>query len=162
MNLSDRIALFNNGRIEQVGSPEELYRAPETLFTARFLGDSNVFDLGAGAARRHSGLGGPRPGRSRRARSPATRACSRTARSSCAPRTSASCATRPPCRRARTRSPPPCATSSTWAPTAQRCSRSAAAAQPGRARIDALDSTLALGDQVVAWWKPERQRVVAA
>ena len=45
MNLSDRIALFNRGRLEQVGTPEELYQAPETLFTAEFLGDSNVFDL---------------------------------------------------------------------------------------------------------------------
>ncbi|MFI5845577.1 ABC transporter ATP-binding protein [Catenuloplanes sp. NPDC051500] len=45
MNLSDRIALFNNGKIEQVGTPEALYRRPETLFTARFLGDSNVFPL---------------------------------------------------------------------------------------------------------------------
>ncbi|MFF5180577.1 ABC transporter ATP-binding protein [Micromonospora sp. NPDC000316] len=45
MNLSDRIALFNDGRIEQVGTPESLYEAPETLFTARFLGDSNVFEL---------------------------------------------------------------------------------------------------------------------
>ncbi|GIJ49231.1 polyamine-transporting ATPase [Virgisporangium aliadipatigenens] len=45
MTLSDRIALFNNGRIEQIGTPEALYRTPETLFTARFLGDSNVFPL---------------------------------------------------------------------------------------------------------------------
>jgi putative spermidine/putrescine transport system ATP-binding protein len=45
MSLSDRITLFNNGRIEQIGTPESLYRAPETLFTARFLGDSNVFEL---------------------------------------------------------------------------------------------------------------------
>src|SRR5690606_28181530 len=45
MNLSDRIALLNNGRIEQIGSPEELYEEPETLFTARFLGDSTVFEL---------------------------------------------------------------------------------------------------------------------
>lgn len=44
MSLSDRIALFNRGRIEQLGTPEELYRAPETLFTARFLGDSLVFE----------------------------------------------------------------------------------------------------------------------
>jgi putative spermidine/putrescine transport system ATP-binding protein len=43
MNLSDRIALFNNGNLEQVGTPEVLYQAPETLFTARFLGDSNAF-----------------------------------------------------------------------------------------------------------------------
>ncbi|MFS8198314.1 ABC transporter ATP-binding protein [Streptomyces sp. CWNU-52B] len=46
MNLSDRIALFNNGHIEQVGTPQQLYTEPETLFTARFLGDSNVFELG--------------------------------------------------------------------------------------------------------------------
>lgn len=47
MNLSDRIALFNNGRIEQVGTPEDLYQRPETLFAARFLGDSNVFEPAA-------------------------------------------------------------------------------------------------------------------
>ena len=52
MNLSDRIALFNNGRIEQVGTPETLYQSPETLFTARFLGDSNVFELAGPAADR--------------------------------------------------------------------------------------------------------------
>jgi putative spermidine/putrescine transport system ATP-binding protein len=45
MNLSDRIALFNNGNLEQVGTPEVLYQAPETLFTARFLGDSNAFEV---------------------------------------------------------------------------------------------------------------------
>lgn len=41
--LSDRIAVFNDGRIEQVGTPEELYERPATLFVARFLGESNVF-----------------------------------------------------------------------------------------------------------------------
>lgn len=45
MNLSDRIALFNEGHIEQLGTPVELYQQPETLFTARFFGDSNVFPL---------------------------------------------------------------------------------------------------------------------
>jgi putative spermidine/putrescine transport system ATP-binding protein len=49
MSLSDRIALFNEGRIEQIGSPESLYNTPETLFVARFLGDSNVFPLSANA-----------------------------------------------------------------------------------------------------------------
>jgi putative spermidine/putrescine transport system ATP-binding protein len=44
MHLSDRIALFNAGHIEQVGTPESLYRAPDTLFAARFLGDSTVFE----------------------------------------------------------------------------------------------------------------------
>lgn len=41
--LSDRIAVFNEGRIEQVGTPEDLYYRPTNLFVARFLGDSNVF-----------------------------------------------------------------------------------------------------------------------
>lgn len=40
--LSDRIAVFNDGRIEQVGPAAELYERPATLFVATFLGDSNV------------------------------------------------------------------------------------------------------------------------
>jgi len=42
LSLSDRIAVFNNGRIEQVGSPADLYEKPETLFVGRFLGESTV------------------------------------------------------------------------------------------------------------------------
>jgi putative spermidine/putrescine transport system ATP-binding protein len=45
--LSDRIALFNGGRIEQLGTSEELYERPTSLFVAQFLGQSNCF---AGAA----------------------------------------------------------------------------------------------------------------
>lgn len=45
MTLSDRIVLFRDGQIEQVGTPEELYGSPDTLFAARFLGDSNTFPL---------------------------------------------------------------------------------------------------------------------
>src|SRR5690606_30058058 len=41
--LSDRIAVFHKGAIEQVGTPQDLYRAPASLFVARFLGNSNVF-----------------------------------------------------------------------------------------------------------------------
>jgi putative spermidine/putrescine transport system ATP-binding protein len=41
--LSDRIAVFNEGRIEQVGPPRELYERPSTLFVGEFLGESNVF-----------------------------------------------------------------------------------------------------------------------
>jgi putative spermidine/putrescine transport system ATP-binding protein len=41
--LSDRIAVFRDGRIEQVGTPAELYEAPVSRFVATFLGDSNVF-----------------------------------------------------------------------------------------------------------------------
>ena len=44
MILSDRIVLLNKGKIEQIGTPEELYGAPATLFAAQFLGDTNFFD----------------------------------------------------------------------------------------------------------------------
>jgi putative spermidine/putrescine transport system ATP-binding protein len=40
--MSDRIAVFNRGRIEQVGDAEHLYERPSTLFVAQFLGDSNL------------------------------------------------------------------------------------------------------------------------
>ncbi|OPX12044.1 polyamine ABC transporter ATP-binding protein [Mycobacterium sp. AT1] len=43
LTLSDRIAVFNEGLIEQVGTPHELYERPTTLFVAEFLGESNVF-----------------------------------------------------------------------------------------------------------------------
>ena len=41
--LSDRIAVFRDGRIEQAGTPTELYETPASRFVATFLGDSNVF-----------------------------------------------------------------------------------------------------------------------
>jgi putative spermidine/putrescine transport system ATP-binding protein len=44
LTLSDRIAVFNEGKVEQIGSPSELYEKPETLFVAQFLGESNTFD----------------------------------------------------------------------------------------------------------------------
>ena len=40
--LSDRIAVFNGGRIEQVGTGRELYDDPATLFVARFIGESTI------------------------------------------------------------------------------------------------------------------------
>jgi putative spermidine/putrescine transport system ATP-binding protein len=40
--LSDRICLLNNARIEQLGSPQEIYERPQTLFAADFIGISNV------------------------------------------------------------------------------------------------------------------------
>lgn len=43
MTLSDRIVVINNGQIEQVGTPEEIYGTPSTLFSAQFLGESNFF-----------------------------------------------------------------------------------------------------------------------
>ena len=41
MSLSDRIAVMNEGRIEQVGSPLEIYEAPRSSFVAAFIGDTN-------------------------------------------------------------------------------------------------------------------------
>ncbi|WP_368868534.1 ABC transporter ATP-binding protein [Staphylococcus haemolyticus] len=41
LTLSDRIAVFNNGKVEQIGTPEEIYYRPETEFVNNFLGESN-------------------------------------------------------------------------------------------------------------------------
>lgn len=43
MSLSDRIAVFNAGRIEQIDAPEQLYRHPKTPFVAHFFGVGNLF-----------------------------------------------------------------------------------------------------------------------
>ncbi|CAA9357932.1 MAG: Putrescine transport ATP-binding protein PotG [uncultured Nocardioidaceae bacterium] len=42
MTMADTIAVMNNGVIEQMGHPEELYENPETTFVANFLGQSNL------------------------------------------------------------------------------------------------------------------------
>ncbi len=44
MTLSDRVAVFNQGRIEQLASPKDLYDAPANPFVANFLGDNNMLD----------------------------------------------------------------------------------------------------------------------
>ena len=44
MTMSDRIAVMREGRIEQVGPPEEVYERPATEFVASFLGASNLLD----------------------------------------------------------------------------------------------------------------------
>ena len=44
LTLSDRVAVFNNGRIEQVGPAREVYENPQTKFVARFLGLSNLVE----------------------------------------------------------------------------------------------------------------------
>lgn len=43
MSLSDRIAVMNSGRIEQIGTPAEIYEAPKSRFVADFIGDTNIF-----------------------------------------------------------------------------------------------------------------------
>lgn len=57
MSLSDRIAVFNEGKIEQVGAPAEVYNNPETLFVAEFVGESNSF-TGSCAGRTFTAAGG--------------------------------------------------------------------------------------------------------
>lgn len=42
--MSDRLAVFNEGRIEQIGSPAEVYEHPATEFVAGFVGVSNVLE----------------------------------------------------------------------------------------------------------------------
>jgi len=44
MSLSDRIAVMDSGRIEQVGSPAEIYETPRTSFVAAFIGDTNFLE----------------------------------------------------------------------------------------------------------------------
>ncbi|MFZ2963712.1 MAG: ABC transporter ATP-binding protein [Rhodoglobus sp.] len=46
LTLSDRIAVFNEGRIEQLGTPSEIYESPASPFVASFVGTSNIFDAG--------------------------------------------------------------------------------------------------------------------
>jgi ABC-type Fe3+/spermidine/putrescine transport system ATPase subunit len=43
--LSDRIVVFDHGHVEQVGTPDEIYRRPATPFAARFVGDANVLPV---------------------------------------------------------------------------------------------------------------------
>jgi putative spermidine/putrescine transport system ATP-binding protein len=43
LTMSNRIAVFNNGRIEQVGTPSDLYEHPKTRFVANFIGETNLF-----------------------------------------------------------------------------------------------------------------------
>jgi spermidine/putrescine transport system ATP-binding protein len=44
MTMSDRLAVMRNGRIEQIGPPEEVYENPQTQFVAAFLGASNLLE----------------------------------------------------------------------------------------------------------------------
>ena len=44
LTLSDRIAVFNKGKIEQLGTPTEIYESPASPFVAGFVGTSNLFD----------------------------------------------------------------------------------------------------------------------
>jgi spermidine/putrescine transport system ATP-binding protein len=63
--MSDRLAVMNRGRIEQVGTPAELYALPATRFVATFIGDTNLFEGAYHAGRLDAGglrIVMPRPG----------------------------------------------------------------------------------------------------
>jgi spermidine/putrescine transport system ATP-binding protein len=50
LTMSDRLAVMNAGRVEQVGAPQEVYEDPQTIFVADFLGVSNLMDATARGA----------------------------------------------------------------------------------------------------------------
>ncbi|MGM9988233.1 MAG: ABC transporter ATP-binding protein [Bacillaceae bacterium] len=45
MSMSDRIAVMNKGNLEQLGTPQEIYNKPASLFVATFIGENNIFGL---------------------------------------------------------------------------------------------------------------------
>lgn len=57
MTMSDRVAVFNNGRIEQIAPPLEIYQKPRTHFVADFIGDNNQIEGQIGADRRFTAPG---------------------------------------------------------------------------------------------------------
>jgi putative spermidine/putrescine transport system ATP-binding protein len=50
LTMSDRVAVFRSGQIEQIGQPAEVYERPATEFVASFVGTSNVIDTPTGRA----------------------------------------------------------------------------------------------------------------
>jgi spermidine/putrescine transport system ATP-binding protein len=44
LSMSDTIIVINKGKIQQMGSPQDIYNEPENSFVARFIGESNIFD----------------------------------------------------------------------------------------------------------------------
>jgi putative spermidine/putrescine transport system ATP-binding protein len=60
MTMSDRVAIMRDGEIEQIDTPEVLYRRPATVFAARFLGEANLLPVAEG---RLVGFDAPVPAR---------------------------------------------------------------------------------------------------
>jgi spermidine/putrescine transport system ATP-binding protein len=46
LTMSDRIAVMNEGRVEQIGTPEDIYHAPDSVFVAGFIGVANLLPVG--------------------------------------------------------------------------------------------------------------------
>lgn len=53
LSMGDRIAIMNQGKIEQVGTPHDIYYAPETMFTAEFIGQINIIAFKASYIENH-------------------------------------------------------------------------------------------------------------
>ena len=64
LTMSDRLAVMSNGRVEQIGTPSDVYEEPTTAYVADFLGVSNLMDATAGGA----DAGGRGQGAARRVR----------------------------------------------------------------------------------------------
>lgn len=45
LSMSDRIVVFNEGQIEQIGTPRQVYETPANLHVAQFIGEANIFNL---------------------------------------------------------------------------------------------------------------------
>jgi putative spermidine/putrescine transport system ATP-binding protein len=76
LSMSDRVAVFNEGKVEQVAAPVELYETPASPFVAGFVGTSNR--IGGEAAQQVLGTAGEAAGRRARSRGRARRGgCSR-------------------------------------------------------------------------------------
>ncbi len=56
LSMSSRVAVFSHGKLEQVGTPREIYEHPATSFVAHFVGSSNLLD--DESSRRLLGIGG--------------------------------------------------------------------------------------------------------
>jgi len=64
MSLADRIVIMSNGRIEQIGTPMDLYENPASRFVAEFIGapPMNVFDIASPAGQAFAAIAGGAPG----------------------------------------------------------------------------------------------------
>ena len=80
LTMSDRIAVMNEGRVEQIGTPQEIYHSPTSVFVANFIGVANlipaVVQQADGTPMRRSRWPGATAFRSR----PATSCCGRARR----------------------------------------------------------------------------------
>ena len=95
LSMSDRIVVMNEGRVEQIGTPFEIYNRPRTRFVASFVGTLNI--LKARGARPRRGPGRRRrPGDRGRARHPAAPGPATPARWRCGRRRRGSTTRRPP------------------------------------------------------------------